>query len=347
MMVQLLQHFFKRLVRNPPLPMRLAALLGAIIAYGASGFLYFELPGNPDLNWVDALWYTLVTMTTVGYGDFFPKTTGGRFLVGWPVMMFGIGLLGYVLSVIASALVSSKAKEIKGMTTFHLVDHLVIINFPSLEKVEQILDELVLDATIGKSTPIVLVDDTLEELPAELQARRVHFVRGKPTRDETLTRACIDAAAHAMVLCKVPGDPASDNLNVAIALAIEMRNKAVQTVVECVDPSTEELLRKAGCDGIVCASRFEANFMAQELLNPGLQDVLEDLLSAKHGQQLYLVPISRPAPFAQLAATCRGRGHIALGVRGAGGLKLNVSDEHRVQVGDRLVTLGPSRLDGI
>ena len=347
MIFQVMQLVLQRIVRNPPALLRILAILGAILLYGTTGFLYFELPGNPDLNWGDGLWYTLVTMATVGYGDLFPKTPGGRFLVGAPVMLMGIGLLGYALSMIAAALVTSQAKELKGMSTFHLVDHLVIINFPSLEKVERVLDELRHEPTFGLSRSVVLVDETLEELPPELQKRNVSFVRGNPTRDETLGRACIDTAKHAIVLCKTPADPASDNLNVAIVLAIEVRNRAVDSVVECVDPSSEELLRKAGCDHVVCLSRFEANFVTQELLNPGIQEVVEDLLSSAGGQQMYLVPVRAAGRYADLAAAVRQRGHIPLGVRAGAGLQLNVGDDHAVGAGDRLVTIGPSRLDGV
>ena len=107
-MFQVLQYFMKNVLKNPPVPMRLFILIAAVLLYGTSGFLYFELSGNPELTWLDGLWYTVVTMTTVGYGDFFPKSTGGRFLVGWPVMIFGIGLLGYALSVIATVLITAK-----------------------------------------------------------------------------------------------------------------------------------------------------------------------------------------------------------------------------------------------
>ncbi|HAA01893.1 MAG TPA: hypothetical protein DCE18_00815, partial [Syntrophobacteraceae bacterium] len=242
-MFQVLYHLFHHIVWNPPVPMRIFVLLGTILLYGTTGFVYFELANNPELTWSDGLWYTVVTMATVGYGDFFPKSAGGRFLVGWPVMVFGIGLLGYALSVVAAALVTSKSKEIKGMSSFALRDHLVIFNFPGLAKVERIVDELRLDPTIGKAMPIVLVDEFLEELPPELVKRGIHFVRGNPVRDGTLSRAAIDSVRHAVILCRNPIDPASDNLNVTIALAIEGRNRKTNTVVECVDPASEELLR--------------------------------------------------------------------------------------------------------
>jgi voltage-gated potassium channel len=259
-------------------------------------------------------------------------------------MVFGIGLLGFALSVIAVTLITSKSKEIKGMSSFELKNHLIILNFAGLAKVERILEELFLDPAFGKSTPVVLVDEFLEELPPELLRRGIHYVRGNPVRDQTLTRAAIDHARHAVILCRNPGDSASDNLNVAIALAIEGRNRKTNTVVECVDQATKELLRKAGCDRIVCTSRFDAYFLSQELLNPGVQDVIGDLLSARDGQQIYFIEVSREAPFEELVKICRERQHLALGISSAGGIRLNVSEPTVVQKGDSLITIGPSRI---
>ena len=345
-MFQVIQYFMKSMVRNPPEYLRVLVLMLAVLIYGTTGFLYFELPANPDLSWADGLWYTIVTIATVGYGDFFPKSFGGRFLVGWPIMVFGIGLLGYALSMVAAALVTSKTKEIKGMSTFKLTDHLVIFNFAGLAKVERILLELALDRAVGTSMPVILVDEQLEELPVELQKRGVHYVRGNPTRDETLQRAAIDQALHAVILTRDPTDPASDNLNVAIALAIEGRCKQVNTVVECIDPASEELLRKAGCDRIVCTSRFDAHFLSQELLNPGVQEVLGDLLSSGQGQQIYLIPVSVGARFEELSSRCRSLGHIALGsICETRGVQLNLPPDTQVSSNCRLVTIGPSRLE--
>ncbi len=344
-MFVLLRLYLARLLHAKTTWLRLAILLVVLLLYGATAFHLFESPQNPDLRWSDGLWYSLVTMTTVGYGDYFPKTGAGRLFVGAPLMFIGIGLLGYVLSVIATALVVAKNKEMKGMGIFKGIGHIVIFNYPSLVKVERIITELRLDPAVGPNTAVVLVDEDLQETSAELLYHEVFFVRGIPTRDETLVRAGIDRACHAVILCKTPGDPRSDSLNVTITLAIEARNKKIHTVVECVDPSTEELLRKAGCDRIVCLSRFDAHFLSQELLNPGVQEVIDELLSSACGHQIYLTSLrlSRLASFADLTVVCSAQGHLVIGIRRSGKVHLNLGGDFRLAKEDHAITIGASR----
>jgi voltage-gated potassium channel len=346
-MFQVLQEFMKNALRNPPVILRLSVLIAAVLAYGASGFQFFELSSNPELTWADGLWYTIVTMTTVGYGDFFPKTSGGRFLVGWPVMLFGIGLLGYALSVVAASLVNSKTKETRGMSSFSFRNHLVIFNYPNLAKLLRLIEEFGFDPAFGMNRHIILVDEDLEELPAELIKRNIHYVRGNPVRNETLRRASIDTAGHALVLSKKEGDAASDNLNVSIALAIEGVNNQVNTVVEIVDQASAELLNKAGCDKVVCTTRMGAHFLGQELLNPGIQEVIEDLLTAKSGQNMYLIDAHGVKTFGEAIKQCRAKGHLAVGVRSSTEVLLNPDEEAVLKPGDRIVTIGPSRIQGL
>jgi voltage-gated potassium channel len=342
------QYIKRHVIGNPGVMLRALVLLAAVLAYGTTGFLYFELPGNPDLVWSDALWYSIVTLTTVGYGDFFPKTAGGRFLVGVPLMLIGIGLLGFILSVVANALITAKSKELKGMSQVHLSKHVVLINFPGLPKLLRLLDELAHDPSIGFETPLLLIDRELPELPPELLARGVRYVRGDPTRDDTLQRAAIKTASHAIVLSSptCADGAAADALNVTITLAIEARTSHVNTVVECQDPGTEELLRKAGCDRVVCSARFEALYVSQELLNPGMQDIVADLLSTSHGQQFYLTPVrfSGAATFAQLTAACTQSGHIALGLKRQHTNLLNLPADHAVLADDLAITMGERRM---
>jgi voltage-gated potassium channel len=338
--------FFVLAVRHPPAMLRVGLMLLAILLYGSTGFLYFEGPARPELRIGDGLWYSLATVTTVGYGDLAPATLGGRVVVALPLMVVGISLLGYVLSISASTLVQSKAKELHGMTEHRLHGHLVIFNFPSVAKVERLLDEIAADREFSAGRKVLLVDERLEELPAELERRGVLFVRGNPTREETLQRASVDHATHAIVLAQKPGDPHSDDLNVAVTLAIESKRRKLFTVVECIDYETEELLRKAGCDRVVCTSRFDAHFISHELLSPGVQEVVEKLTSNLRGQRLHVTPFEskKSSPCSVVAERCRGRGHLLLGVKRAGAPQLNLAPDFVIEPGDRLITIGAERL---
>lgn len=344
-MIVVIKFLQRVLFLQPSSALRAVLLCLAIVLYGATGFLYFEQGARPELGWDDAFWYAIVTLTTVGYGDFFPTTLGGRFVVAGPMMFFGIGLLGYVLSLAAAALVQARTKELRGMATFDLENHLVIFNFPGLAKVERVLDELHRDPTFGQPS-VVLIDEDLDELPPELAERGLRFVRGNPTRDETLTRASVARASHALVLSRRPGDPHSDDSNLAITLAIEGHASRVKTVVECVDFTAQELLRKAGCDRIVCTSRFDAHFLTHELLSPGVQEVVEEMTTNVAGEQIRITRYEGKAPttFGRLAVTAQKLSHLAIGIRRAGEVHLNLAPDFAVDAGDDVITIGPARL---
>lgn len=335
----------RRTVASPPPFARVLVLLVAVLAYGSTGFVYFELEKKPDLTWFDGLWWSIVTVTTVGYGDYFPTTPGGRFLVAAPLMVFGIGLLGYVISLATSTLVESRTKELKGMSKITHTGHVVIFNFQSLDKVERLVDELREEGDADAQQEIVLVDEDLTELPPELEKRHVRFVKGNPSRDETLERANIDKASHAIVLSKKQGDSHSDALNLSITLAIEARTRSVRTTVECVEVAAQELLRKAGCDSIVCLARFDAHFLGNEVFQPGMQTVIDDLMSANVGQQLQLSPVpSSVATFGDVVTLCKKKGHVPIGLLRDHTSMLNPGGDVKVQTTDKVISIGGAQL---
>jgi voltage-gated potassium channel len=79
-----------------------AAMSGAVVLAGGTVVWQLERdePASTFGSWADALWWAISTLTTVGYGDHVPVTTGGRFVAG-AIMVFGVAMLGAVAAVVA------------------------------------------------------------------------------------------------------------------------------------------------------------------------------------------------------------------------------------------------------
>lgn len=340
-----LQALSRRILFDLPSQLRLVALLTSVLLYGATGYVYFEGESRPELRLADGFWWALVTMTTIGYGDHFPTTAAGRFLVGVPLMLFGVGMLGYALSLASIMLIEAKTKELRGMTTVRQKKHIVVVNYPGLDKVVRLLDELHHPDALGPEAPVVLVDEDLVELPVELKERGVQFVRGNPSRDTTLMRASAGQASEVVVLVKRPFDPQSDHQVIAVTLVLRSSFHGVPVIVECVDEATVGLLRRAGCERVVCMARFNTSFLTSEVVQPGSQEVVEDLLSSS-GQQIFLAPpgLVTAATFAAASAALVARGHLAIGLRRGTRTMLNPPASTPLEADDRLVTIGISPL---
>ena len=111
----------------------------------------------------DAIWWALVTMTTVGYGDKVPITPGGR-IIGIVIMFFGMALISLFTATVSSIFVTRKIKEGRGLESVKDKDHLVICgwNFNG----EQVLANLLEDKK--KAGLIILINQLPEETVSDI-----------------------------------------------------------------------------------------------------------------------------------------------------------------------------------
>ncbi len=255
-------------------------------------FYFAEKDLQSGLTLVDSIWWAMVTMTTVGYGDFYAESFAGRFLISYPCMLIGIGIIGYLVGVVAENIIEHGAKKRKGLLEITMKDHLIICNYPGSQKIIRLLDEIKRSVQY-KDSPIILVTEAIEELPAEFAELKLRFVKGDPVREDILLKANIKECLGVFILAEDPNNADSDNKTFAIGTQIEMIereiNHPIKVVVEMVSMQNLRMMQRSKVDGIVTADGIMDAMIAQEFLYPGIHDIFQELLSNAQGSQFYIL----------------------------------------------------------
>jgi voltage-gated potassium channel len=319
-----------------------------LVWYSSSGFLFFEIEQKPDLGWSDALWWTIVTMSTVGYGDLFPVTSGGRFLIGVPTMIFGIGFLGFIISATATRLIEARSKKLQGLAEVSMKNHVLIINYTSDEEIINLINQLRADSKT-RNQQICLVDEKLAEIPMNLRDAGVAFIKGNPSDESILERACLSKASYAIILSSDRNNPHSDDQNLATTLILEKMNPDIFSIVEVLDPRSIRQMELAGADCALCLSDFRSNLIIQELEDPGLKNILMELTSNEHGDQFYLVTIEsmQQWTYRELVLWGLEKNYSVTGILRGGKTSLDCTPDFQIEKGDRAVLIGRQRINTI
>ncbi|PLS67805.1 MAG: cag pathogenicity island protein Cag26 [Cyanobacteria bacterium M5B4] len=243
---------------------------------------------EPDFSFPDALWWSIVTLTTVGYGDLTPKTIGGR-IIAIVIMILGIGLLTTasitISATVASILITRKIKEETGMNSYDLENHIIFCEWN--DRARSILLQF-RSILATKNIPIVLIADT-ERRP--IDDRNLFFIRGT-INDETLARASIHQASTVIILGDDHLDPGARDAKVVLStLTVESLNPSVYTIVELSDERYLQHCQRANADEIIVSSELSAMLISQSALNHGISRVFNELLSPALGSHTYTIPL--------------------------------------------------------
>lgn len=349
-MFRILFIFFKsgRMISGKLSRFKILIVFLGLAWYCASGFLYFEIQKKPDLGWADAVWWTVVTMATVGYGDLFPVTNAARFLVGIPAMVFGIGFLGLIISETASKLILSRSIKLQGLGRVSMKNHLIIINFTTIDEIKYLINELRADIST-KDKKICLVDETLDEIPRELIELGIEYVKGNPADEPVLERAGLPTASHAVVLSKDRNNSHSDDQNLVTTLILEKLNPNVYSVVEVLNPAKIHQVEVAGANSAVCMSEFRYNLIINEIQDPGVKNIVRDLTNNSVGEQIYFIPVEsmKNWVYKELALWGVENNISIIGIVREDKTMLNCRHDFKVMNTDKAVVIGSRRLSSI
>lgn len=314
-----------------------------IFLYSSVGFYLFEKSHQPGLTWYDAAWWSLVTMTTVGYGDLAPVTIEGRFLIGYPTLIVGVALIGYFLSLLASFVFESRMSRRKGRMLMKLKNHVLIVRFSSEASVARLVNEIRKDRTTS-SSEIVIIDQNLDEIPPGLAKQKVLFVKGNPGELTVLERANFCSAKSAIILADLQDPLHSDLKNLAVMITLKSVAKQLRAIVECLNPEHVDLFTRAGCDSVVCVSAMASQMIAQEMQDPGTLDIVSELTSNATGKQFYVIEVPRKyQSYGEVREGFEGPGAVLAGVRrGQNNYFLPESSFH-IRQGDKAVFIASHR----
>ena len=257
----------------------LAVILVIVLSSGAL-VAFFE----PDLSFASGIWWSIVTLTTVGYGDISPSTAEGRILAVL-IMFFGIGLLGMLSASLATLLIHKRMKEDRGMCASRVDNHIIICEWN--HRTRAVIKELRADAQTS-NTRLVLIAD-IEEKP--IDDNNLFFVRGT-VNEETLEKANLQKARTVVVLGDDSVETTARDAKVVLStLTIESINPDVYTVVELVDKANEQYCLRANADEIIIGSEMSSHLIASAASDHGISKVISELLSSRYGNEFYSMSV--------------------------------------------------------
>ncbi|MAY74012.1 MAG: hypothetical protein CMJ31_04660 [Phycisphaerae bacterium] len=323
--------------------MAVGAVLAVCVLLNAVCFWYFDrnAHGEEPLDFGSAVWYSVISITTIGYGDYSATTPGARLSTALFIVLIGLSAFSVFFGMIVDAVNDAAGRGLKGLTNVLAKDHALIVNFPSESRVRQVIDEIRSDPEHANDE-IVIVTDQIDELPFRLE--NVMFVRGSAHDAETYRRASAQHCRLAIVLSKSYDDPNSDAVVAAAVSVIDSIDTNIHIVAECLNEKHRELFKAVRCDAIVSGLRMAGNLLVQEVHDPGISRVMEVLTSNLEGDTLYSTLAERAGvDYTAMAGRLLDRGVNMLAVNRSDRVLTTFRGESS-EPGDRVIYVAPKRM---
>ena len=298
-----------------------ALLLIIAVAFVA----YLDRDGYSEpLTFIDALYYSAVTLSTTGYGDITPVTQTARliniFLITPARVAFLMLLVGTTLSVLTED--SRKTLQIQQWRN-SVRNHTIVIGYGT--KGRSAIDALIAGGAAPSS--IVVIDPDPAALTVA-EKRGLITVHGNGTKSDVLRVAAVSRARSVIVA------PSSDDTAVLITLSVREMAPSAMIVASVREGENQHLLMQSGADSVVVSSETAGRLLGIATVTPPVVEMMEDLLSPDEG----FAVAERQIADDEVGANPRHLADIVLGVVRSGELyRIDSPEAETVEPGDRLL----------
>lgn len=250
-------------------------LLIILLTFDIIGYVIIE-----QVAVIDALYMTIISITTVGYQEVFPLSLGGRIFT-MVVIITGIGFFFYIAMSIAENTIEDRVRKILGRrkmkTLAKLKNHIIIAGFGRMGK--QVACELQ-----SKGIKYVIIENNPEQF-AKADELGYHVLMADATSEETLKLAGIDKAKIFIALLS------SDAQNLFTVLTAKELNPSIFIIARCFEPQNEKKLTKSGANRVVTPHRLSSLRIVNTVLKPNVVNLI-DLVSQSRDLSLALEEIT-------------------------------------------------------
>lgn len=236
------------------------SFLLSITLVGTLGYHFLE-----GWSFADSFYATIVTLGTVGFGDFYPVTPVGKCFAIF-LIVFGVGTMAYTFAVIMEVLMEGRLKRILGRGKLEkrintMENHYIICGYGKI-------GNLICTELAHEKVEFVVVENNPEVVQG-VEDDGFLYISGSATEDKVLLKAGIKRARG--VVCALPTD--ADNLYVV--LTAKELNPDVYVLSRFEDNASERRLIKAGADRVISPYRVGGMRMSQAILRPAMLDFIE------------------------------------------------------------------------
>jgi voltage-gated potassium channel len=251
---------------------------------GQENALFYDKEKNETLyedgkwtsyNFGIAFYWSLVTVSTVGYGDVFPVSEAGL-VIGSLLIALGLGFFGIIIGTISSILVESKLRGVLGMHKSKFEGHDVICGWTPVSKV--VLPELI--KADRKVTIITENPDDIPDIGRAGSKENLFVIHGDPSLETVLEEARVKFAKTVIVCTD------EDERNLIISLHIKEVNPNARIVVKINREELRKTLQIAGVTYVSSPYVTSGRLIASAAFEPEIAWMVDDVTTGTTGYDL-------------------------------------------------------------